>query len=48
MKNSNKEVEQFQECIKMEAEDLVLRKFPTKMVDLNNLLHVSNSCLGFR
>lgn len=41
MKGCNKEVEQFQERIKMEAEDLVLKKFPTKMLDLNNLLHVS-------
>lgn len=46
MKICNKDVEQFQERIKKEAEDLVLKKFPTKMIDLNSLLHSEKFALG--
>lgn len=36
-----KEVADFKEKIKIEAEELVLKKFPRFMLDLDKLFHVS-------
>lgn len=38
-----KEVADFKEKIKIEAEELVLKKFPRFMLDLDKLFHVSVS-----